>query len=42
MIQFAMSSNLEAASIVGVITTAVVVLVALVARRYGLDVAAQR
>jgi len=42
MIQFAMGSNLEASSVVGVITTVIVVCVALVARRYGLRVTVQR
>ena len=42
MMQFAMGSNLEASSVVGVITTVIVVCVALVARRYGLRVTVQR
>ncbi|MGE3934242.1 MAG: hypothetical protein AB7F67_13350, partial [Rhodospirillaceae bacterium] len=42
MMQFSMSSNLEASAVVGVVTTAIVVLVALAARRYGLNVMAQR
>ncbi|MBM3485348.1 MAG: iron ABC transporter permease [Alphaproteobacteria bacterium] len=42
MMQFSMASNLEASSVVGVVTTAIVVVVALAARRYGLDVMMQR
>lgn len=42
MMQFSMASNLEASSVVGVVTTAIVVVVALAARRYGLDVMIQR
>ena len=42
MMQFASSSNLEASAVIGVITTAIVVVVALVARRFGLEVTAQR
>jgi len=42
MMQFATSSNLEAGAVIGVMTTAIVIVVALVARRYGLEVAAQR
>jgi iron(III) transport system permease protein len=42
MMQFAMGSNLEASSVVGVITTAIVVVVALLARRFGLQVTVQR
>jgi iron(III) transport system permease protein len=42
MMQFATSSNLEAGAVIGVITTAIVIVVALVARRYGLEVVAQR
>jgi iron(III) transport system permease protein len=42
MMQFATSSNLEASAVIGVITTAIVVVVALVARRFGLQVAVQR
>jgi iron(III) transport system permease protein len=42
MMQFATSSNLEASAVVGVITTAIVVVVALVTRRFGLQVAVQR
>jgi iron(III) transport system permease protein len=42
MMQFATSSNLEAAAVIGVITTAIVILVALVTRRFGLQVSVQR
>jgi iron(III) transport system permease protein len=42
MMQFATSSNLEASAVIGVITTAIVVVVALVARRLGLQVMVQR
>jgi iron(III) transport system permease protein len=42
MMQFATSSNLEASAVIGVITTAIVVVVALVARRFGLQVTVQR
>jgi len=42
MMQFATSSNLEAGAVIGVITTAIVVVVALVARRFGLQVTVQR
>jgi iron(III) transport system permease protein len=42
MMQFAMSSNLEASAVIGVITTAIVVIAALLARRFGLQVTAQR
>jgi iron(III) transport system permease protein len=42
MMQFATSSNLEASAVVGVITTAIVVVVALIARRFGLQVTVQR
>jgi len=42
MMQFATSSNLEASAVIGTITTAIVVVVALVARRFGLQVMAQR
>jgi iron(III) transport system permease protein len=41
MMQFATSSNLEASAVIGVITTAIVVVVALLARRFGLQVMAQ-
>jgi iron(III) transport system permease protein len=41
MMQFATSSNLEASAVIGVITTAIVVIVALLARRFGLQVMAQ-
>jgi iron(III) transport system permease protein len=39
--QFALSTNLEAAAVVGVITTAIVVVAALVARRMGLQIGRQ-
>jgi iron(III) transport system permease protein len=42
MMQFATSSNLEAGAVIGVITTGIVVVVALLARRFGLQVSAQR
>jgi iron(III) transport system permease protein len=42
MLQFATSSNLEAGAVIGVITTAIVVVVALLARRFGLRVTVQR
>jgi iron(III) transport system permease protein len=42
MMQFATSSNLEASAVIGVITTAIVVVVALIARRFGLQVTVQR
>jgi iron(III) transport system permease protein len=42
MMQLAVSSNLEASAVVGVITTAIVVVVALLARRFGLEVTVQR
>jgi len=42
MMQFAASSNLEAGAVIGVVTTAIVIVVALIARRYGLNVAAAR
>ena len=42
MMQFATSSNLEASAVLGVITTAIVVVVALLARRFGLQVGVQR
>ena len=42
MMQFATSSNLEASAVIGVITTAIVVVVALVTRRFGLQVVVQR
>ena len=41
MMQFAVSSNLEAGAVIGVITTAIVIVVALAARRFGLQVTAQ-
>jgi len=42
MIQFGMSSNLEAGAVIGVITTAIIVAVALVGRRFGLALTEQR
>jgi iron(III) transport system permease protein len=42
MMQFATSSNLEASAVLGVITTAIIVVVALLARRFGLQVSVQR
>ena len=42
MMQFATSSNLEAGAVIGVITTGIVVVVALLARRFGLQVSVQR
>jgi iron(III) transport system permease protein len=42
MMQFGMSSNLEASAVIGVITTAIIVVVALVGRRFGLALTSQR
>jgi len=42
MMQFASSSNLEASAVIGIITTGIVVVAALVARRFGLEVTVQR
>jgi iron(III) transport system permease protein len=42
MMQFALSSNLEAAAVIGVITTSIILLVAFAARSYGLQVLAQK
>jgi iron(III) transport system permease protein len=42
MMQLATSSNLEASAVIGLLTTAIVVIVALVARRFGLQVTAQQ
>jgi iron(III) transport system permease protein len=42
MMQFATSSNLEASAVIGVITTAIVLVVALLARHFGLEVTVQR
>jgi iron(III) transport system permease protein len=42
MMQFASSSNLEASAVIGIITTAIVVVAALLARRFGLEVTVQR
>lgn len=41
MMQYATSSNLEASAVIGVISTAIIVVVALVARRLGLQVTVQ-
>lgn len=42
MMQFASASNLEASAVIGIVTTAIVVVAALVARRFGLQVTVQR
>lgn len=42
MMQFALSSNLEGAAVIGVITTSIILVVAIVARYYGLQVFGQR
>src|SRR5262249_26871787 len=42
MLQFAANSNLEAGAVIGVITTAIVVVVAAGARHLGLDLSVQR
>jgi len=42
MMQFAASSNLEASAVIGVITTAIVIVAALLARRFGLQITVQR
>lgn len=42
MMQFALSSNLEGAAVIGVVTTAIILVVAFAARRLGLDVLGQR
>ena len=42
MMQFASASNLEASAVIGVITTGIVVVVALITRRFGLQVTVQR
>ena len=41
MMQFALASNLEASAVIGVMTTSIVLVVALVARRFGLRVLEQ-
>jgi hypothetical protein len=41
MMQFALSSNLEAAAVIGVITTSIILVVALAARHYGLQMLGQ-
>jgi ABC-type Fe3+ transport system permease subunit len=38
MMQFALASNLESGAVIGVVTTSIILVVALLARRYGLDV----
>jgi iron(III) transport system permease protein len=42
MMQFGMSSNLEASAVIGVITTAIVIVVALIGRCFGLALTSQR
>jgi len=42
MMQFALSSNLEGAAVIGVITTSIILVVAVVARHFGLEVFGQR
>lgn len=42
MMQLGMSSNLEASAVIGVITTAIIMAVALVGRRFGLGLTGQR
>ena len=42
MMQFALSSNLEGAAVIGAITTSIILVVALVARHYGLEVFGRR
>jgi len=42
MMQFALSSNLEGAAVIGTITTSIILVVAVVARHYGLQVFGQR
>mgnify|MGYP001555003127 CR=1 FL=1 len=42
MMQFALSSNLEGAAVIGVITTAIILVVALAARHFGLQAHGQR
>ena len=42
MMQFALSSNLEGAAVIGAITTSIILVVAVVARHYGLQVFGQR
>ena len=42
MMQFALSSNLEGAAVIGAITTSIILVVAVVARHYGLEVFGRR
>jgi len=42
MLEFAASSNLEDGAVIGVVTTAIVIVVAALARRFGLNLFAQR
>jgi iron(III) transport system permease protein len=42
MMQFALSSNLEGAAVIGAITTSIILVVAVVARHYGLQMFGQR
>lgn len=42
MMQFALSSNLEGAAVIGVVTTSLILVVAIVARHYGLEVFGRR
>jgi iron(III) transport system permease protein len=42
MMQFALSSNLEGAAVIGVITTSIILAVAFAARRYGLQMVGQK
>jgi iron(III) transport system permease protein len=42
MMRFGMESNLEASAVIGVITTAIMIIVALIGRRFGLALTAQR
>ncbi len=42
MMQFGMTSNLEASAVIGVITTGIIIAVALVGRRFGLAVTSRR
>jgi ABC-type Fe3+ transport system permease subunit len=42
MMQYGMSSNLEASAVLGVVTTAIVVIVALIGRSFGLALIVER
>jgi len=42
MMQFALSSNLEGAAVIGVVTTSIILVVAIIARHYGLEVFGRR